>query len=117
LSPEDMAAEAPCHSGPRENWCDRRGPAGFMGHTCTKPVWRVLNAITAEISKSERDHGPGFHSDHEAYAVLLEELDEVWDWVKMRKADRDREKMVKELVQVAAVATRWATQLLEKGKS
>lgn len=24
----------PCHSLPREQWCDREGPGGFMGHTC-----------------------------------------------------------------------------------
>lgn len=26
--------EPPCHSLPREQWCDRDGPGGFMGHTC-----------------------------------------------------------------------------------
>lgn len=24
----------PCHSKPKEEWCDREGPGGFMGHTC-----------------------------------------------------------------------------------
>ena len=24
----------PCHSKPKEEWCDREGPGGFMGHPC-----------------------------------------------------------------------------------
>lgn len=24
----------PCHSRPKEEWCDKHGPGGFMGHTC-----------------------------------------------------------------------------------
>ena len=24
----------PCHSKEKEAWCDSKGPAGFMGHTC-----------------------------------------------------------------------------------
>ena len=27
----------PCHSRPKEQWCDHAGPGGFMGHTC-KPT-------------------------------------------------------------------------------
>lgn len=27
----------PCHSKPKSEWCDRDGPAGFMGHTCQPP--------------------------------------------------------------------------------
>jgi hypothetical protein len=29
-----MSTAPPCHSLPREKWCDRNGPGGFMGHTC-----------------------------------------------------------------------------------
>lgn len=28
---------APCHAKPKEKWCDRNGPGGFMGHTCGEP--------------------------------------------------------------------------------
>ena len=30
----------PCHALPREQWCDRLGPGGFMGHACgTRPEY------------------------------------------------------------------------------
>ena len=34
---------------------------------------------------------PNFHSMHEAYAVLLEELDEFWEQVRLKPCDRDPE--------------------------
>jgi len=42
--------EPPCHHGPRELWCDRDGPGGFMGHTCYP---RALAAATAALVKCE----------------------------------------------------------------
>lgn len=27
----------PCHSKPKDQWCDRHGPGDFMGHTCNIP--------------------------------------------------------------------------------
>jgi len=53
--------------------------------------------IEAEIERA-RDKFPPFHSQHEAYAVILEELDEFWDCVR---ADKDGKH---ELIQVAAMA-------------
>jgi hypothetical protein len=32
--------EPPCHSLPRDQWCDREGPGGFMGHTCYREEGR-----------------------------------------------------------------------------
>lgn len=52
---------------------------------------------------SARKHGE-FPSLHEAYAVILEELDEVWDITKLKKCQRDKEALRKELIQVAAMA-------------
>lgn|ERR1017187_2582987 len=26
--------EPPCHSRPKNQWCDSKGPGGFLGHTC-----------------------------------------------------------------------------------
>jgi hypothetical protein len=39
----------PCHSRPKENWCDNDGPGGFMGHTCGK-VKTNMDEIMAEFS-------------------------------------------------------------------
>lgn len=63
----------------------------------------VLEAIEVEHEKATRKHAP-MHSAHEAYAVILEELDEfkaeVW------KQQRDPVAMRRELVQLAAMAVR-----------
>lgn len=48
-----------------------------------------------------------FSSAHEGYAVLLEEVDELWDEVKRKQSARDLDIMRKEAVQVAAMALRF----------
>ncbi len=48
-------------------------------------------------------HGE-FASLHEAYAVLLEEVDELWDEVKKKEELRDKENIRLELLQIAAMA-------------
>jgi hypothetical protein len=49
---------------------------------------------------------PPFNSAHEGYAVLLEEVDELWDEVRLKQKDRQVSKMYKEASQVAAMAIR-----------
>jgi|GEM_PF-5944413 len=51
-----------------------------------------------------RCHKP-LRSAHEGYAVILEELDELWEEIKRK--DRDKKRMRAEAVQVAAMATRF----------
>jgi hypothetical protein len=62
----------------------------------------VAEWIDLELHHAKK-HG-SFPSLHEAYAVILEELDEVWDIVKLKKCKRDKEALRKELIQVAAMA-------------
>ncbi len=50
---------------------------------------------------------PSMNSAHEGYAVLLEEVEELWDEVKKRPSMRDPAKMRAEAVQVAAMALRF----------
>ena len=61
----------------------------------------VLVEITIEIKKSRDAHGL-FMGSHEGYAVILEEVEELWDEVK--KKDRNFENMKKECIQIAAMA-------------
>ena len=52
---------------------------------------------------------PSFHSLHESYAVLKEEVDELWEEIK--KKDRDPEQIKKEAIQVGAMALRLLVDL------
>lgn len=63
----------------------------------------IAEEIDDELKRAER-HGGGFHSLHEAYGVIAEELDEVWDITKLKRKNRDEQHLRQELIQVAAMA-------------
>jgi NTP pyrophosphatase (non-canonical NTP hydrolase) len=71
--------------------------------------------VREEVAAADARY-PGYHSAHEAFAVLLEEVDELWDEVRKKQALRDRDQMVRELVQVAAVCHRFAAYLKSGGR-
>ena len=54
--------------------------------------------------KSANAKFPPFKSTHEAYAVILEEMDEFWSEVK--KKEPDLKNMKNELVQIAAMCVK-----------
>lgn len=70
-----------------------------------------VDDVMIELQRARYKHPGKQHSAHEGYAVLLEEVDEVWDEVKKNSKRRDRKKMYEELVQVAAMAQRMAEDL------
>lgn len=51
---------------------------------------------------------PDFNSAHEGFAVLKEEVDELWDQVKINQSRRLLKDMQNEAIQVAAMAIRFA---------
>lgn len=53
------------------------------------------------------DAYPAFHSAHEGFAVLLEEVDELKAHVWTRQGTRDVKRMRREAIQVAAMALRF----------
>jgi len=63
----------------------------------------ALNAVADEVQRARSKHGP-MSGRHEAYAVILEELDEFWDECKKKSPDPYR--LEEELIQVAAMACR-----------
>ena len=71
---------------------------------------RVLKAVCDEVRRARRAHSD-FHSAHEGYAVILEELDELWSEIKHKTEHRDMGAMREEAVQVAAMAVRFITDL------
>jgi hypothetical protein len=54
---------------------------------------------------------PAFNSPHEGYAVILEEVDELWDLVKVKQSKHDLAHMRLECIQIAAMALRFALEL------
>lgn len=65
----------------------------------------ILTEIAAEVERP-KVHCEHFRSLHEAYAVILEELQEVWEITMQKRKDRDQDKLRKELIQVAAMAVK-----------
>lgn len=65
-------------------------------------VRSVVSEVLDELRRA-RSKFPKFNSAHEGYAVLLEEVDELWDEVK----HGSRERQCNEAVQVAAMALRF----------
>lgn len=71
---------------------------------------RFFQDASLELSGARRKHGP-ISSAHEGYAVLLEEVEEFWELVRRQTGDRDPREVYRELVQIAAMAARIATDL------
>ena len=74
-----------------------------------------LNDITDMIRGEFRhttEKQDRFHSAHEGYAALLEEVDELWDEIK--RQDRDASAMRKEAIQVGAMAMRFLHDLAKQ---
>ncbi len=57
--------------------------------------------IADELTKA-RAKFPGFRSAHEGYAILKEEVDELWDVIKAKGCTKER--IAEEAIQVAAMA-------------
>ena len=62
---------------------------------------QIIEQVKAELYRATRQHGP-MKSGHEGYAVILEEMDELWHEIKHGTKSKAR----KEAVQVAAMAIR-----------
>lgn len=63
---------------------------------------KALDIVNQELSKAI-NRFPAMRSPHEAYAIILEEMDELWDAIKKNDFIHARE----EAKQVAAMAVRY----------
>jgi hypothetical protein len=71
----------------------------------------IFNLALDELSQARKKFPP-FHSAHEGYAVILEELDELWTEIRSNQAIPGRnDRMRKEAIQVAAMALRFLVDL------
>lgn len=77
----------------------------------------IVAHIESELV-SARTNWPPFNTAHEGIAVLMEEVDELWEHVKTNQRKRDLQEMRKEAIQVAAMAVRFAMEVCteERGR-
>jgi len=76
-----------------------------------KPEDAIIEIID-EFKKATIKNGP-FNTAHEGYAVILEELDELWHEIKKKQEKRDMERMKKEAIQVGAMALRFLVDIIQ----
>jgi len=70
----------------------------------------ALDKLEKEL-KVAMDKFPSFRSPHEGFAIILEELDELWEEVKQQHDVRSTISMRYEATQVAAMALRFIIDL------
>lgn len=78
-------------------------------------VASVLEAIRQEVVKATAKYPP-MNSAHEAWAVLFEEVDELWEEVRAKQGERDLDAMRTECIQVAAMAVRFILDICTEDK-
>jgi len=66
----------------------------------------ILEDILDELAKA-RSANPDFPGVHGGWAVIFEEVDELWDEVRTKAHSRSKERMRNECVQIAAMAIRF----------
>lgn len=69
----------------------------------------IANEVLEELGRAVKAHG-SMQSSHEGYAVILEELDELWEHVKTKDGGYNQYAR-KEAIQVAAMAMRYVLDL------
>ena len=72
----------------------------------------VLNEISVEVLRAKTMFPTNFHNQHEAYAVILEEFDELWDEIKKNHKNYDLVAQRTEATQAAAMLVRLMVELL-----
>ncbi len=70
----------------------------------------VMTAVENELRRAVNLHG-GMKSCHEGYAVILEEVDELWEHVRLKDKLRKKSEMRLEAIQIAAMAARFVVDL------
>lgn len=79
-----------------------------MAVTKFKRIDAVLREVRDELRVASVDHPP-MRSAHEGYAVILEELDELWAEVKSNVGTAPD--AANEAIQIAAMAVRYVVDL------
>jgi hypothetical protein len=76
----------------------------------------VLVAIMRELHGARALHDT-FHSAHEGYTVILEEVYELWAEVMKKREQRNRPRMAAEAIQIAAMGARFVLDICKTAKA
>jgi NTP pyrophosphatase (non-canonical NTP hydrolase) len=71
----------------------------------------VIVDVLLELERANKIHGPRFNSAHEGWAVLEEEVQELFDEVRKKRPSKKR--LLEEALQIAAMAIKF---ILSMGK-
>ena len=67
---------------------------------------KAIELVINELNNANKKF-PLFNSSHEGWAVIKEEMDELWDEVKNNKDPMSKTKQKKEAIQVAAMGIKF----------
>ena len=70
----------------------------------------IFIEIENEVLRAKSKYPDDFNSTHEAYGVILEEMDEMWEEIK--KKNFDSEKCRVEAIQTTAMLCRFLVEIL-----
>lgn len=79
----------------------------------SQPIDPILAEVRVEVERATTMWN-AHNSAHEGFAVLAEEVDELWDHVKTNQKKRDLKAMRTEAIQVAAMAVRFAMDVCDE---
>lgn len=99
-----------CEGDPRHFDCDEHAKAQRNDPPARRRS--ALEDVAAELARARAKFPRVLISAHEGYAVLREEVDELWDDVKGNEPDRVA-RMRAEAVQVAAMAVRFIEEVCD----
>jgi hypothetical protein len=109
----DLICEKVAASGQTDNGAtkapvkedEKRGDS-FNAARREPPLVVALQEVADEL-RSAQNKFPPFNSLHEGFSILKEEVDELWEVVRMKQSDRARNGLArKEAIQVGAMALR-----------
>jgi|GEM_PF-4283683 len=82
----------------------------YTAPTFMEPSWSFAELVRIELERARMKHGNApFHSLHEGYAIILEEIDELWAEIKQQSPQIARLRM--EAIQAAAMLQRFVEDL------
>lgn len=76
-----------------------------------KAIDNAMSKIEVELRSALEKFPKPFNSEHEGFAVLNEEVDELWDEIKDNKSEGSRARQHGEAIQIGAMAAKYIMQL------